>query len=275
MPNDGYIEHTFQTKEDMQYYYTHTWENPLNLYINQYALLYYPAGELIDKVKWDGNDTCPLLYKPINNSYMGRIKPRNVQQELAFDMLQDGRCTIKLLAGKFGSGKSYLMLATALMLLSQNKFERIIYIRNNVTVKDVPEIGFLPGTQHDKLIEYAMPLADALGGRDGLDRLIGMNQLQIEPLGFIRGRDFRDSIIFCSESENLTVQHMQLLIGRVGDRSTLWLDGDLRQVDKKVFETNNGMTRLVERMSGDPHFGYVKLNKSERSETAALADLLD
>jgi PhoH-like ATPase len=79
----------------------------------------------------------------------------------------------------------------------------------------------------------------------------------------------------CSEAENLTKQHIQLLIGRVGEGSNLWFDGDFKQVDSKVFENNNGLNIAIEKLNGHPLFGYVHLEKSERSETAAMADLLD
>lgn len=79
----------------------------------------------------------------------------------------------------------------------------------------------------------------------------------------------------CSEAENLTKEHVQLLIGRVGEGSNLWLDGDFKQTDSKVFEENNGLNIAIEKLKGHQLFGYVHLEKSERSETAALADLLD
>ena len=120
-----------------------------------------------------------------------------------------------------------------------------------------------------------MLLADHVGGKDGLEYLIKQDKINIEHLGFIRGRDFKNSIIMCSEAENLTKQHVQLLIGRVGEGSTLWLDGDFKQVDSKVFEENSGLGAAVDKLKGHPMFGYVHLDKSERSATAALADLLD
>ena len=101
------------------------------------------------------------------------------------------------------------------------------------------------------------------------------DKLEIEHLGWIRGRSFSNAIIMCSEAENLTKQHVQLLIGRVGKGSNLWLDGDFKQVDSKIFEENNGLRIAIEKLKGNKLFGYVNLEKSERSETAALADLLD
>lgn len=77
------------------------------------------------------------------------------------------------------------------------------------------------------------------------------------------------------ESENLTKEHIQLLMGRVDEGSELWIDGDVKQRDKAVFEKSRGLETMIERLAGNPYFGYVHLIKSERSKVAALADLLD
>lgn len=120
-----------------------------------------------------------------------------------------------------------------------------------------------------------MPLADHLGGVDGLSLMVSHGQIEIVHLGFIRGRDIKNSIIICSESENLTKEHIQLLLGRVGEGSMLWMNGDFKQCDAEVFRRNSGLMTAVNKLKGHPKFGYVKLLKTERSETAAMADLLD
>lgn len=122
---------------------------------------------------------------------------------------------------------------------------------------------------------FAGPLADHLGGIEGLNMLITRGQLEIVHLGFLRGRDIKNSIIICSEAENMTKEHIQLLIGRVGEGSVLWINGDFKQCDSAVFERNSGLMTAVHKLQGNPLFGYVRLLKTERSETAALADLLD
>ena len=91
----------------------------------------------------------------------------------------------------------------------------------------------------------------------------------------MRSRDIKNAIIFCDEVENMTYQHMQLLLGRVAKGSKLILVGDVRQVDKDIFRSNSGIVRTSTRLAGNPLFGCVKLVKTERSETASLADLLD
>lgn len=249
--------------------------NTYNCLINQYILVRDDNNNVVDRLKWNGNKYEHLSYKQINNTYTGKIKPLNPQQELAFDMLQNKDITIKVLTGRFGSGKTYLMVATALQLINDGKFDKIIWVRNNQEVKDTRSIGALPGEAFDKLLPFAMPLADHCGGRDGLEYLIKQDKVNIEHLGWIRGRSFENSIVMCSEAENLTRQHAQLLIGRIGKGSNLWLDGDFKQTDNRVFEENNGLNIAIDKLKGHRLFGYVNLEKSERSETAALADLLD
>lgn len=269
----GYIE---ATHDDDRYLnlYNNVKINSFDCLTNQYLIV--KEGDIVvDILKWTGNQYERLSYKQINNNYTGKIKPANLQQDLAFDMLQDKNTTIKVLTGRFGSGKTFLMITTALQLISDGKFDNIIWVRNNQEVKDTKAIGALPGGPMDKLLPFAMPIADHVGGIDGLELLVKQNKLEIEHLGWIRGSSFSNAIIMCSEAENLTKQHVQLLIGRVGKGSNLWLDGDFKQVDSKVFEENNGLRIAIDRLKGNKLFGYVNLEKSERSETAALADLLD
>ena len=83
---------------------------------------------------------------------------------------------------------------------------------------------------------WLLPVADIIGSTDGLYALVEKDKIEAVPLGFIRGRSFSNSIIICSEAENLTKEQIQLLIGRVGEGSQLWLNGDLRQRDMVVFE---------------------------------------
>ena len=269
----GYIE-TDQNDERYANLYHDITNNIFNCLTNQY-LLVIDNGVSVDRLKWNGEKYERLSYKQINNTYTGKIKPVNPQQELAFDMLQDKGTTIKVLTGRFGSGKTFLMISTALQLISEGKFDKLVWVRNNQEVKDTKAIGALPGEAMDKLLPFAMPIADHVGGLDGLELLVKQGKVEIEHLGWIRGRSFSNSIIMCSEAENLTRQHVQLLIGRVGKESNLWLDGDFKQVDSKVFEENNGLRIAIEKLKGRKLFGYVNLEKSERSETAALADLLD
>lgn len=270
----GYKDVTL-SDDEMSHFYCHLNENVYECLINEYLIIRKSDGEIVDYRKWNGEEYKAISYKQINSHYLGKIKPRNPEQTLAFDMLQNKDETIKVISGKFGSGKDYIMIANAMKLIEDGKFERLVYVRNAVSVKDANEIGFLPGSKDEKLRPYAMILADHLGGETGLDMQIMAGTIVIEHLGHIRGRDIKNSIIYCTEAENLTKEHVQLLIGRVGEGSSLWMNGDFKQTDSSVFRMNNGLLSAVQKLAGHNKFGYVQLQKTERSETAAMADLLD
>ena len=167
------------------------------------------------------------------------------------------------------------MASQAIHYVLNGKYNKIIWLRNNIEVKDSKQIGFLPGTLSEKILPYAMPLADHLGGLDGLNLLITQGKIELQHLGFVRGRDLRDSIIICSEAENMTKSHLQLIISRMGENTTLWVNGDYKQVDDYVFENNNGLIKSINMLKGNELFGHVTLEITERSKSAELASLLD
>ena len=268
----GYKEIEFSNDELTSFY--ENMENSFDLKENEY-LLVKNQGKIIDKYRFVDGKLERIIFKTLGDSYSDIIKPRNPQQEIAFDMLKDERTTLKLITGGFGSGKTLALCTGALEAVNKGKFEKIIWVRNNIQVKDTDALGALPGEAIDKVFPYLGPFMDHTGGVDGISRLLREGKLEVIPLGFLRGRSLRNSIILCSEAENLTKEHIQLIIGRVDSGSELWLDADLKQRDKAVFEKSAGLETLIERLAGHKLFGYVHLVKTERSETAQLADLLD
>ena len=274
MDYKGYVELEL-TDEGLADFYSNRAKYTSVLYENQYLLIKNSDGEIVDKYCRQGDDLRQVLFCKLGGSFTGAIKPRNPQQVCLFDMLKDKTSKIKLVTGRFGSGKTLAMTNAALELIEKGKFERIVWVRNNVSVKDAPEIGYLPGTEIDKLMPYVMPLADHAGGEEGIKKMLENGTLEVIPLGHLRGRSLRNCIVFCPECENLTRQHIQLLMGRIDEGSQLWLDGDVKQRDKDIFEKSAGLERMVERLAGNKLFAHIHLEKSERSEVAALADLLD
>lgn len=201
--------------------------------------------------------------------------PRNNEQRCAFDLFHDPDITVKLITGTWGTGKSMILITAAIEALREKKFEKIVWIRNNIDVKDTKELGALPGDVKEKLLPFLGPFIDHVGGEKRALKMIDDGQLEIQPLQFLRGRDIKNAIIMCSESENLSKEHIQLIIARAAEGSNVWMDGDTVQRDKSSFETSRGIETMIERLTGNPLFGHVKLVKSERSATAALADKLD
>lgn len=202
------------------------------------------------------------------------ILPRNDEQVCAFDLMKDRTKPVKLITGSWGTGKTMILVTAALEALRNGEFEKIIWVRNTVEVKDTPSLGALPGDVLDKAKPFLGPFFDH-AGEHSVETMLNKGTLIVEPLQYIRGRNFENTIIICSESENLTKEHIQLIIARAAEGSEVWLDGDLRQRDRTAFDKSRGIETLIERLSGNSLFGYVRLTKSERSATAQLADLLN
>ena len=270
----GYIE-VVMDDDEMSNFYSNIHDNTYGLLENEYIVIKNGNGDIVDNRKWNGVEYKPLSYKQIKNEFSGRVKPINPRQVLAFDMIQNPDITIKVLSGKWGSGKDYIMISNALELIRQGKFDKLVYIRNAIGLSDAKEIGYLPGSLEEKMEPFTAALADHLGGQQGLDFQMMQGNIVIENLAFIRGRTYINSIVYVSEAENLTKNQIQLLISRIGEDSSLWLNGDYKQVDSPVFRMNNGLLSAINYLKGHPKFGFVKLDKTERSETAAMAALLD
>lgn len=256
------------------YFETNSYEVDTVVADNEYVSIHL-NGEIVDKMRCKNGELIPIKYKRVFSEYLGKMSPRNSQQEFAFDMLQDKDTHIKLLTGRFGSGKSVLMIAHALNAVEKLDFEKIVYVRNNIELKDTAPLGALPGTLDEKMINWAANVGDHVGGMDGLKMLMQRGKFEIAPLGYLRGRDLRNCIIFCDEAENLTTAQVQLLIGRIGEGSQLWFAGDRKQTDKAVFEKDSGLGKMIDRLRGKPLFAYVNLEKCERSEASSYADFLD
>lgn len=248
---------------------------PVELDENQYLILEDVTGKPIDYYRQKDEELIRLNYPLLKSEYTGEMKPRNPQQYCAMDLLKQKDIPLKLITGNFGSGKSMMCIVAALEAVQNEEFERIIFVRNNVQVKDTDQLGALPGDQYDKTLPYLAPFADHCGGFEGLQMLVDRGKLEVIPLAFLRGRSIRNSIIYSMESENLTKEHIQLIMGRVDEGSQLWMDGDFKQRDKVAFDKSQGLETMIRRLRGNKLFGYVHLIKSERSKVAALADLLD
>lgn len=150
-------------------------------------------------------------------------------------MIKDERKTIKVLLGAFGAGKDLIMATAALELLNKGKYEKIIWIRNPITLKDTPDLGSLPGDIISKLLPYLGPFIDATS-EASVKTMLTKGSLEVQPLQALRGRNFENSILICSEAQNLTYDHLKLIVARVAEGSCLFINGDIRQRDKSSFE---------------------------------------
>ena len=270
------------TSEEWGELYTENNIKSLNLLENQYLLIYEKNEDENTFINAYCNEdgrlrkvskgSIPLNKKRKEDSRS--IYPRNEEQICAIDLLLDDSKTVKLITGKFGSGKTMLMVGAALYLLRNSHYEKIIWVRNNVDVKNTKDLGALPGDVNEKLLPFLGPFIDHVGVVE-TESMVNNGSLTVEPLQFLRGRNFENSIIMCSEAENLTKEHIQLIVARAAENSIVMFDADTKQRDKEVFESSKGVEMMIDRLKGNPLFGYVQLVKGERSETASLADLLD
>lgn len=267
----GWSKH-FLSEKQLDRLYSNTSENLLECKINEYAIIYH-KDELKDILFWDGTEYHNLKYKNIKNPYTGEIiKPLNLEQKMAFDLLQNKDIKVKLLTSAWGGGKTMIALSHALEQVSRGIYSKMIFVRNNIIVADTNDIGFLPGNINEKMSIWGAVIADHLGGQDMLDQLIDGHIIEIYPLSHIRGRSIKSSIVVCDECENLNDKLVTLLLSRIEKDSEIIFCGDVAQVDDKKFEKNNGIKAMINSLTGDPLFGMVKLIKSERGPVAKLCD---
>ena len=228
---------------------------------------------------------------PLPNYYdaMG-IKPLNMEQRFAFDLLLDDKVKLVTLIGTAGTGKTLIAVACALQktIGTDPKYEKTLVSRPVVPLGK--DIGYLPGTKDQKLNYWMQPIFDNLHfilnteknkeRKDGkefnpqskIDYLLDTNVLEIEALTYIRGRSIPHQFMIIDEAQNLTPHEIKTIISRAGEETKIILTGDAEQIDNPYLDANsNGLSYTAERMKEQDITGHVLLTKSERSELASLA----
>lgn len=263
------------TDEEMAKFYQHKNKgNEFGLLENQYLIVKNMDGDIVDKYKWKNSILKDISYKKIKTQMLGEIKPRNLEQQCYFDLLNDDDIRVKAIVGRAGTGKSFIATNWAVEKLADGKFERFIVLRNNIQTIGVKEIGFRQGSTDQKLSGFMGFLRDIVSP-DNFEQLKFENRLETPYLGEIRGRNFDSCIVYASEIQDSTPQLMKTIISRIGKNSVLILDGDLDQCDNVKFEGEyNGLRSVCKSLAGNKLFGAVELNKCERSDVASLADLI-
>ena len=212
------------------------------------------------------------------------IQPRNAEQCFAFEVLNDPDIKLVGITGKAGTGKTLLALASALK--QAGKYKQILLARPIVSLAN-KDIGFLPGTEKEKVAPYMQPLFDNLNviksqfsvqSTDAklIDELQKSNRLVIEALAFIRGRSLSETFCIIDEAQNLTPHEIKTIVTRTGEGTKMVFTGDIQQIDSPYLDAqSNGLAYMVERMKGQELFAHINLIKGERSRLAELAsDLL-
>jgi PhoH-like ATPase len=215
------------------------------------------------------------------------IKPLNMEQRFALELLLNPDISLVTLVGLAGSGKTMIALASALQQTLEEKiYRRILVARPVIAVGH--DLGFLPGTKEEKLTNWMGAIYDNLsyllekpkGSVETSDMDIQMlmedGVLEIEAVTYLRGRTLPGLLIIIDDAQNLTPHEIKTIISRAGQGAKIVLTGDPHQVDNYYLDAaSNGLTNLVDRFKGQGLFGHVTFTKSERSVLAALAsDLL-
>lgn len=230
--------------------------------------------------KYNGITFDRVHFKTIPTNWLLKgheIKPRNVEQICLFDAILNSQNKILYVGGPFGTGKTFSTHHYAINQLETGKIKKIIYVPNNSYTQNTMDLGALPGDLIEKVQPIIGPLIDIVGIDQVLDWL-RVGQVEIVPVAYIRGRNFTDSIVIVSEAENLTEEHIKLLVGRCGEGTRIFFDGDIHQADSAIFKDRNGLKLLLklhESKELSHIFATVQLVRIERSEVAAAADYLD
>jgi phosphate starvation-inducible PhoH-like protein len=249
--------------------------NNEQIYENEFVLFKNQNDEILDLRQYRKGNYIPV-HKHVINSFE-EVKGRNKEQDCLLQLLNTPSITIVAAIGNYGSGKSWLLNNYAMQELLKNRIDKIVYIPNNAYTENAMELGFLPGDANDKALPSIGPLIDLIGA-DYVQGYLDKGQLEIVPLGYIRGRSFKNSIIIANEAQNLTEDHLKLLIGRCGENTRIFFDGDIKQADSQLFRNKNGLRILSQLRKSSQFasiFGMVKLSSNERSLTASAAQYLD
>lgn len=249
-------------------------------YPNQFLMLVSADSPSITALtRYDG-DSLELLRDPRHDIW--GIRPLNREQRYAVELLLDDSIPLVTLAGKAGTGKTILAIAAGLQKVVNDKLFRRLSIYRPV-VPMGRDIGYLPGTEQEKLTPWMQPIFDNLEfllnegdrknrGTSKLDYLIDSNVLDIKALTYIRGRSLPHQFIIVDEAQNLTPHEVKTIVTRVGHGTKLVLTGDPYQIDSPYLDsTSNGLTHVVERFRGEKMAAHVTLTKGERSPLAELA----
>ena len=207
------------------------------------------------------------------------VHGRSAEQRLAIDMLLDPEIGILSLGGRAGTGKSALALCAGLeSVLERRQHKRIMVFRPLYAVGG-QDLGFLPGTEGEKMNPWAQAVFDTLGAlvsKEVIDEVINRNILEILPLTHIRGRSLHDSFVIVDEAQSLERNVLLTMLSRIGQKSRVVLTHDVAQRDNLRVGRHDGVASVVETLKGQQLFGHITLTRSERSDIAALVtDLLD
>lgn len=205
--------------------------------------------------------------------FKNRLKPRSINQKEYIRNVAEN--TITFCEGVPGSGKTHIAIGMALEYLIDNKVKKIVITRPVVEAGE--KLGFLPGTAEEKLHPYLLPLFDEIDyflKPQHFGKLKSTRQIEIVPLGLMRGRSFHNAFIVADECQNASYDQLKMLLTRIGIDSKMVLTGDLDQSDLERYN-KEGFKQIIERLNGVNSIGFSKLEISDIVRNPIIADIVD
>ena len=201
------------------------------------------------------------------------VHGRSAEQRLAIDMLLDQEIGILSLGGRAGTGKSALALCAGLEAVMERRAHKKIVIFRPLYPVGGQELGYLPGSEGEKMSPWAQAVFDTLGAlvsQPIIDEIIDRGLIEVLPLTHIRGRSLHDAFVIVDEAQSLERGVLLTVLSRIGQGSRVVLTHDVGQRDNLRVGRHDGVVAVVETLKGHPLFAHVTLTRSERSAIAAL-----
>lgn len=207
------------------------------------------------------------------------VHGRSAEQRLAIDTLLDPEIGIVSLGGRAGTGKSALALCAGLETVLERRQHKKIMVFRPLYAVGGQDLGYLPGTEGEKMNPWAQAVHDTLGAlvsKEVIDEVVDRGILEVLPLTHIRGRSLHDTFVIVDEAQSLERNVLLTMLSRVGQNSKVVLTHDVAQRDNLRVGRHDGVASVVETLKGQDIFSHVTLTRSERSQIAALVtELLD
>ncbi|MCS7230903.1 MAG: PhoH family protein [Elusimicrobiota bacterium] len=257
-----------------------------NVYLNEFLILKYgKSHSLLLRIK-KNNKTNTYEAEVVSSKEVNvwGLKPLNVQQRFAIELLLDDSLNLVSLIGVAGAGKTLLSLACGLHKVIEEKLYRRLLISRPV-VPMGRDIGYLPGSKEEKLSSWMGAIYDNLDFLIGkiykydseklqstINYFFDSGLIEVEALTYLRGRSLPNQFFIIDDAQNLTPHEIKTIISRAGENTKIVLTGDPFQIDNPYLDaSSNGLIYLVDRFKGQELFGHITFTKTERSQLAALA----
>ena len=201
------------------------------------------------------------------------VHGRSAEQRVALEMLLDPEVGIVSLGGRAGTGKSAMALCAGLEAVMERRQHKKVVVFRPLFAVGGQELGYLPGSENEKMSPWAQAVFDTLGaltGKDVIDEVMDRGMLEVMPLTHIRGRSLHDAFVIVDEAQSLERNVLLTVLSRIGANSKVVLTHDVAQRDNLRVGRHDGIVAVVEKLKGHPLFAHVTLTRSERSPIAAL-----